>query len=641
VNLSLDNHTLAIVVALISSMQAFVLLVQHWLYKGYSGPGWWVLGSAAWALGYVVNSLLVNSAIYQPVGSIVITALLTISLALFYVGVMRFFGKHEHSGWIIFFCMMTPLIAFFFTYIVENAFLRRLNFSVALAVLSYIIAWRLLKFKIQSIAGSIHFLAAIFLVSGSFFTLRVLSLLLDTNLENQLTISLTQTLTYVAALLFSASWTQGFIILINQRLNADNREARDNLETIFNTIPDAVLVTRLANGAFVAINDGFTALTGFTRQDILGKSTLDVHLWQNPSDRQRLVSALEHNGFSNDLEVHFQRKDGSSFLGLTSAKIISLQNEPHIISVTHDITQQRLAEEEKKKTDAWLRTLSVAITQTPVTTVITDLNGTIVYVNPRFTETTGYTAEEALGQNPRILKSGEMPASNYKAMWDTITSGKNWKGIFHNKKKNGQLYWESAIISPVIDENGEITHFMAMKEDITERKRLEEELQKQSTIDELTGAYNRRQFYNLANTEIKRSKRLRHPLSMALIDIDYFKSVNDTYGHAAGDRVLVSFAHTCQQNIRDIDMLSRIGGDEFVIILPETASDQAYIALERLRQELASRPIDYNETAIPITISCGIASLAGKTESLDQLMERADQALYQAKQAGRNCVSVN
>ncbi len=637
--MSLDNHTLAIVVAMISSMQVIALFVQYRHYKPQCGPGWWTLGSAAWALGYVINSLPTNPA-FQPVNSILITALLTISLALFYVGVMRFFGKHERTRWIIFFCVMTPLIALFFTYIVENSFLRRINFSVALAVLSFIIAWRLLKFKIQSIAGSIHFLAAIFLISGTFFIIRVLSLLLDVNLENQLTISLTQTLTYVAALLFSSSWTQGFIILINQRLNTENREARDNLEIIFNTNPDAVLVTRLDNGAFIAINDGFLALTGYARDEVMGKTTLDVDLWKYPADRQKLAAVLKEKGFCNNLEVTLQRKDGSQFLGALSAKIITLRGVPHIISVTHDITQQRQAEEEKKKTDAWLRTLSVAITQTPVTTVITDLQGEIVYVNPRFTETTGYTAEEALGQNPRILKSGDMPASSYKEMWQTIAAGKNWNGIFHNKRKNGELYWESATISPVIDENGVITHFMAMKEDITERKRLEEELQKQSTIDELTGTYNRRQFYRLANAEIKRSNRLRHPLSIALIDIDYFKSVNDTYGHAAGDRVLTSFSQTCQQNIRDIDMLARLGGDEFVIILPETASDQAYIALERLRQVLVSRPVEYNENAISITISCGIASLAGKAESLDQLMERADQALYQAKQAGRNCVSV-
>ncbi len=637
--MNLDNQTLAFVVMLISSVQVIALFVQYRHYKPQCGPGWWTLGSAAWALGYVVNFLLVNPT-FQAVSSIVITALLTLSLALFYIGVMRFFSKHEHSNWIIFFCVMTPLIAFFFTFIIKNTFLRRINFSVALAVLSFLIAWRLLKFKIQSIADSIHFLAAIFLISGSFFTIRVLSLLLDTSLEKQFTVSLTQTFTYMAALLFSSSWTQGFIILINQRLNAENREAQNNLETIFNTVPDAVLVTRLDNGAFIAINDGFLALTGYSRDEVMGKTTLDVNLWEYPAERQKIAAILKEDGFCNNLEVTFRRKNGSHFLGSLSAKMITLQSEPHIISVTQDITQQKLAEEEKKKTDAWLRTLSVAITQTPVTTVITDLKGDIVYVNPKFTETTGYTAEEALGQNPRILKSGEMPASNYKEMWQTITAGKNWTGVFHNKRKNGQLYWESAIISPVIDENGEITHFMAMKEDITERKRLEEELQKQSTIDELTGAYNRRQFYRLANAEIKRSNRLHHPLSIALIDIDYFKSVNDTYGHAAGDRVLTSFSQICQQNIRDIDMLARLGGDEFVIILPETTGDQAYIALERLRQALASRPVEYNDQAIPVTISCGIASLAGKAESLDQLMERADRALYRAKQAGRNCVSV-
>mgnify|MGYP000892645696 CR=1 FL=1 len=179
--------------------------------------------------------------------------------------------------------------------------------------------------------------------------------------------------------------------------------------------------------------------------------------------------------------------------------------------------------------------------------------------------------------------------------------------------------------------------------DIRNIKKIEEReilLKNLASTDSLTGLYNRRYLMNVAEREFARVKRFGSPLSALMMDIDHFKSVNDTYGHAAGDQVLVSFANTCQQNIRDIDTLARLGGDEFIIILPETASDQAYIALERLRQALASRPVEYNDQAIPITISCGIASLAGKAESLDQLMERADQALYRAKQAGRNCISV-
>ena len=146
--------------------------------------------------------------------------------------------------------------------------------------------------------------------------------------------------------------------------------------------------------------------------------------------------------------------------------------------VLHDITERKQAEEKKWKADGWLRTLFVAIEQSPVITLITNSEGVIVYVNPKFTETTGYTAEEVIGQNPRILKSEFKSLSEYQELWDTILSGQNWHGNFLNKKKNGELYWESATISPVKDGQGAITHFLAVKEDITERKQAEEALQK-------------------------------------------------------------------------------------------------------------------------------------------------------------------
>jgi PAS domain S-box-containing protein len=142
-----------------------------------------------------------------------------------------------------------------------------------------------------------------------------------------------------------------------------------------------------------------------------------------------------------------------------------------------DITERRRAEKEKEIADVILRNLSSAIKQSPVTTVITDLAGNMVFVNPKFTETTGYTAEEAIGQNPRIMKSGEMSEAEYKKLWETILAGQTWRGVFHNKKKNGELYWESAVISPVKDKEGTITHFLAVKEDITERMQAEARLQ--------------------------------------------------------------------------------------------------------------------------------------------------------------------
>jgi len=136
-----------------------------------------------------------------------------------------------------------------------------------------------------------------------------------------------------------------------------------------------------------------------------------------------------------------------------------------------------------------LRTLSVAIEQSPVTVVITDIAGNIEFVNPKFTQATGYTAEEAIGKNPRVLKSGQMPSSTYKELWDTILAGRDWHGIFHNRRKNGELYWESAVISPVKDQEGVITHFLAVKEDITERKAMEGKLRLQAQAMDSASGY--------------------------------------------------------------------------------------------------------------------------------------------------------
>ncbi len=160
---------------------------------------------------------------------------------------------------------------------------------------------------------------------------------------------------------------------------------------------------------------------------------------------------------------------------VTLTGIVADKGDQCIVNMV-DITQRKQAEKEKQISDALIRTLSLAIEQSPVTTVITDLAGNIEFVNPKFTEITGYTAEEVIGKNSRVLKSGDKPDSKYQELWDTILSGQSWHGIFQNKKKSGELYWESAVISPVKDEKGVITHFLAVKEDITERRQAEEEI---------------------------------------------------------------------------------------------------------------------------------------------------------------------
>ena len=183
---------------------------------------------------------------------------------------------------------------------------------------------------------------------------------------------------------------------------------------------------------------------------------------------QEMMAVAMREG-SHSFEWTHRRIDGEEFFATVLLTRLELESGPELQATVRDITQRKLAENE-------LRKLSVAVEQSPAGVVITDLEGTIEYVNPQFTKSTGYTAEEAIGQNPRILKSGDMAPETYREMWETILTGKVWRGEFHNRKKNGELYWESASISPVFDPQGDVTHFLAVKEDVSERKWAEVEL---------------------------------------------------------------------------------------------------------------------------------------------------------------------
>jgi PAS domain S-box-containing protein len=267
--------------------------------------------------------------------------------------------------------------------------------------------------------------------------------------------------------------------ILNEELHEKNAQLFETNEQLatsekkfksaFKTSPDAVNINRMSDGLYIDINSGFTKLTGFTEEDVKGKTSADIDIWVHKEDREKLVEGLKKDGYVENLEAEFKRKDGSITTALMSATILEIDGEPCILSMTRDITEMKKAEEK-------IRKLSKGIDQSPAICVITDIEGNIEYVNPRFTELTGYTAEEAIGENPRILKSDYHPKEFYTELWNTITSGRDFRCEMYNKKKNGEFYWESALISPIKDSNGLITNFIAIKEDITEKKRTEEQI---------------------------------------------------------------------------------------------------------------------------------------------------------------------
>ena len=249
------------------------------------------------------------------------------------------------------------------------------------------------------------------------------------------------------------------------------RKERDLFSAIIDTA--AVLVVVLdPQGQIVRFNRACERVTGYGFDEVKGKPFWDVFLVAEEAEAVKEVfGRLRAGQFPNEHENHWVTKDGRRRLIAWSntALLDDHGSVEYIVGTGIDITERRQAGEQ-------LRRLSRAVEQSPSSIVITDTAGNIEYVNPKFTQVTGYAFEEVVGKNPSLLKSGEMPPEGYENLWKTITSGGEWRGEFHNKKKNGELYWESASISPITDAHGVITHFLAVKEDITGRKGMEESL---------------------------------------------------------------------------------------------------------------------------------------------------------------------
>lgn len=298
-------------------------------------------------------------------------------------------------------------------------------------------------------------------------------------------------------------------------------------------------------------------------------------------------------------------------------------------------------EEQVRLRTADLRKLTMAVEQSPSAVLITDTNGSIEYANPRFTELTGYTVEEVLGKNPNILKSNLTPPETYENLWQTLIAGQSWKGEFINKKKNGDLYWEEAVISPIFSaDDNKITHYVTIKEDITHRKKAEEELRRLAQLDPLTGLFNRRQLF-IRGEQAIREIRDENAIGVMMLDVDHFKIINDTYGHAVGDEVLRGVAEQIHSHVRPDDIASRYGGEEFCLILPHIQQDKAFAISERIRKSIEESEFKTSSGTIRVTISIGLFMLtASENKSVSESIEKADMALYHAKQTGRNKVVI-
>ncbi|ALI05693.1 MULTISPECIES: bifunctional diguanylate cyclase/phosphodiesterase [Pseudomonas] len=267
----------------------------------------------------------------------------------------------------------------------------------------------------------------------------------------------------------------------------------------------------------------------------------------------------------------------------------------------------------------------------------TDLSGRITYVNDQFCSLFGYRRDELLGANHRLLNSGQHPGEFFSAMWSTIALGQVWKGEICNRAKDGTLHWVDTTLVPVIDdETGQIERYLAIRFDVSEKRRLLHSLQWRVGHDVLTGLPNRTYLSDLLDQALEFSREENLPLAVCMLDLDGFKAVNDGYGHASGDRLLVEVARRLRSIVRGEDVVARLGGDEFVLVLRHVRGmEELHAALNRVLIAV-SMPYAIDGKDIKVFASIGVTLFPWDNEDAETLLRHADQAMYVAKQSGRN-----
>ena len=567
------------------------------------------------------------------------------------------------------------------------------------------------------------------------------------------------------------------------------------------SLPDSVIAVD-QDGTISFANSLAETMFGFGEGELIGKA-LNILIPERFGESHRrhtasFLAAPRTRPMGVGLRLFGRRKDGSEFPAEISLSPVNLGDRLFVVSVIRNITA-------RQDMESRLRLQIAALEASANGIVITDRDGKITWANSAFSRSTGYKLEEVQNQNPRILRSGVHDQQFYKILWDTILAGHVWHGEIVNRRKDGSLYTEEQSIAPVRDENGEITHFVAVKQDVSARKQAEEALEKQrvylsalhevtigllarqelkellkdiveraeqlvgtssgflfmvdsvrgrlipvistgalvdvvasdvergaglvgrvwetgeplavadydawagrsldvnpgliravvgvplknksevigvlglaydyrshktfqedevhllmrfaqlaaltvdnaqlyeatqelATRDPLTGIFNRRHLFDLGRLELERARRYSQPLAAIMLDIDRFKNLNDTWGHQAGDLVLRSVADSCRLHLREVDLLARYGGDEFVILLPYTSVGQAAHVADRIRSVVSSTPIAAGTGDLSVTVSIGVVEYVQNMSSLEPLLERADQALFAAKRHGRNRV---
>ncbi|WP_043202449.1 bifunctional diguanylate cyclase/phosphodiesterase [Pseudomonas putida] len=396
----------------------------------------------------------------------------------------------------------------------------------------------------------------------------------------------------------------------------------------FHASPDGLLLSRQSDGLLLEVNEGFCRLTGYDLNPTIDQTSLDLGIWVDLNERKRMVDQLNRDGFA---PCHIRRSDGQIRLCELSARPLPIAGVDCMLTIARDITERHLMQEK-------LQLAATVFENTAEGVLITDIDQRISAVNRAFSEITGYSEIEALGQTPRLLASGQHDSAFYAAMWHQLTAEGHWQGEIYNKRKNGELYPGWLTISAVRNSDREITHFVAVFADISSLKHAQAKLDYQAHHDPLTGLPNRALFENRLQAVLTCAQVSNRQGAVLFLDLDRFKHINDSLGHPVGDLLLKGIAQRLKEQVRDVDTVARLGGDEFIILLPglHKPSDASTIANKLLACFVA--PFQAGEHEFFTSASIGISLYPQDGTDVATLIRNADAAMYRSKAKGRNRV---
>jgi diguanylate cyclase (GGDEF)-like protein/PAS domain S-box-containing protein len=687
----LDVRTVMISYIISNGITAVViLLLWHQNHRRFSGIGFWL---ADYIMQFVAVLMIVTrNAIPEIIPVILGNGLVMAGTLLLFVGLERFVGKRGpqlHN--VVLLAAFLGAQTYFFL-VTPSLTARNINISTTLLILCLQAAWLLLYrtprefrpfsrgvgvvFAGYCVVSLFRIIADLFVSSGTDF--------FKSNFYDTLVLMMYQML-FIALTFY-------LVLMVNRRLFSDLerdiqirrqveealRVSEEKFSKAFHADPDAVLITRAHDGRLQEVNDGFSNLSEYTREEALSSTTVSLAIWANPRDRDSCVTALRKEGSIHNVEYDFRTKSGKILHCLYSGEIINLAGEAHILSIVRDVTSQKQAEEILRlRLSLWEYAAAHSveelmqkaldeielITDSPISFYHFVMEDQLSLSLQAWSTRTRreFCLAEAQGMHYDLDRAGVwadcirerkpvvhndyaslprrkgMPQGHARVVRElvvpTFHGGRIVAVLGIGNKSSPYKERDTALLSSIADIIWSIIDHKRTEEEI---QRLQAQLREMAIHDSLTGLYNRHYLNETLKRELARAAREKYSISFIMIDIDHFKRVNDTYGHKAGDSVLQDLAVQLLNNSRASDILYRYGGEEFLAILPKVKADYAYQIAEKWRKGFLDSPILREFSGAKTTISCGIAAYPKHATSAANLIVYADQALYQAKAAGRN-----